>query len=310
MNALHSIRSVDVDAEKAAKTRSGLYRLGYRPKEGALPVPIPYLRFTGKFNDQSEMDGYIDLATWMNATLPELEGIDWLSIDENLLPSLIADHPLDLLLEAQHAAFEELRIVDCVKHSAMFRSLPVLDARPGAVLIERVSVGNEDIYYNLESQADLAIPLSFVLGRSVLPLTALKTVGVGDVLLVENAIGYAQSQHKRLFEFEFKQESIMLGERLLNDDRAFDRTGHNDVTAGSGSEQGINALPIELSFVLLEKTVTLGELKAMSPGEIVALPPDQLMDVEIRANQQRFARGELVELPNGQFGVEIRTLWP
>jgi flagellar motor switch/type III secretory pathway protein FliN len=59
----------------------------------------------------------------------------------------------------------------------------------------------------------------------------------------------------------------------------------------------------------MEKTVTLAELKLLTPGEIVELSKNNILDVEIRANQKKFARGELIQLPDGQLGVEIRTIW-
>jgi len=284
--------------------------LGYQPSQGVLPVPTPYLRFAGRFDDQSEIGGYIDLTTWMNAVLPAVKGIDWLSVDDNLLPSLIADHPLNLILDTQHSPFAELRIVDYVRDTALLTSLPSLAASPGAVLIDHVSIGDVAGFPGLNANPTLSIPLSFVLGYSVLPVRALETVGVGDVMLVEHATGYVQSHHKRLFKFELNQESVMIGESLLNEESTASDTSKAFKSASANSEEGINALPIELSFVLFDKTVTLGELKALNPGEIMALPPDQLMDVEIRANQQRFASGELVQLPNGQFGVEIHKIWP
>ena len=73
---------------------------------------------------------------------------------------------------------------------------------------------------------------------------------------------------------------------------------------------GLAALPIELSIVLMEKLVPLEQVKTITPGEIIELPHSAMLDVEIRINQAHFARGELIQLPNGQLGVEIHQLWP
>ena len=75
------------------------------------------------------------------------------------------------------------------------------------------------------------------------------------------------------------------------------------------SQSTLSALPVELSFVLMEKSVTLAELQTMLPGQIVDLPKDQLCQVDIRVNHQPFARGELVQLADGQLGVEIHRTW-
>ena len=150
----------------------------------------------------------------------------------------------------------------------------------------------------------LRVPLTFSLGYSVLPYNTLATIEVGDVLLIEHTEGRVSSHGKTLFTSELNQETIMILERDENGE-------HDKVDAPStASATGLNTLPVELSFVLLEKIVPLNELKAITPGEIVELPPGAMLDVEIRANQRSFARGELIQLANGQLGVEIRTLWP
>jgi len=77
----------------------------------------------------------------------------------------------------------------------------------------------------------------------------------------------------------------------------------------SDMQRGLARLPVELTVVLMEKTVTLAELKQIAPGEIMPLPQNSVLDVEIRANQQKFASGELIQLPDGQLGVEIRKIW-
>jgi type III secretion system YscQ/HrcQ family protein len=135
-------------------------------------------------------------------------------------------------------------------------------------------------------------------------LSALSTIEVGDVLLIEHTEGRVSSNGKTLFTSELTQEAIMILNRTENE------TEHHDTSAmPDENTTGLNSLPIELSVVLMEKIVPLNQFKAITPGEIIELPPDAMLNVEIRANQRCFARGELVQLANGQLGVEIRTLW-
>ena len=304
---MKAIRLVDIDGERQAKNRSLLYQLGYQPKESSVLLSTPYLYFNGIFNDQSEIKGYVDLGSWLTTVMPEVEGIDWLSVDEKLLPSLISSHPLAITLNDQHTAFTELRIIDCVKEISHLKALLSLGSNVGPVLIEKIFPGNVHHFLNLNAHSNLSVPLIFCLGSSFLSVAALRTIEVGDVLLIERTTNHVHSHNKELFQFELNQESIMI---VANANASAEDIPENEPTVcGLEGGVGIDTLPVELCFVLLQKTVTLGELKAMIPGEKLPLPPDQLLDVDIRANQQRFARGELVQLSNGQLAVEIHKIW-
>jgi type III secretion protein Q len=311
MNRLTALRSID--AETQGNVRARLEYLGYQPQETGLLADKLYLRFQATFEDGSEITGYIDKATWLSQSMPVLQGIDWLSVDENVLPSLIAAHPFQLSLLGQHASVTHCRIVELVKDVEPLSALPSLPATTGVVIIEnlvrKISDALSDSAFELEMQDKLPVPLEFYLGRTVMPVQGLSSINVGDVLLVEQLIGHVKSRNQTLFKFELGEDSIMIIEH--NDELLMDEIPQKTVDTKHAEEKnGINNLPIELSVVLLEKMVTIGELKAILPGEILNLPPDALMDVEIRANQRCFARGELIQLSSGQLGVEIRKIWP
>lgn len=69
----------------------------------------------------------------------------------------------------------------------------------------------------------------------------------------------------------------------------------------------VDDLPIKVEFVLHRQTFTLAELSAMVEGQVIALPVDVHMSVNLLANGEPFATGELVQLDTG-LGVEIQTL--
>ena len=311
MKMLDALRRVDV--QRQGNVRSRLCYLGYQPRETELLVDKVYLRFCAQFEDASEMTGYIDKASWLNQAMPELQGIDWLSVDENVLPALIVACPLKLGLIYQHSRIRECRICEIVRDASDLISLPALNTETGVVIIEnfhrKVSDEFPDSLFESELQRNLPVPLSFFVGTSTLPLEALFLIEIGDVLLVEKITRHVKSRGKILFKFELQQESIMIiehNDELLADDSPLEviDTNYNE------GDANINTLPVELSVILLEKTVTLGELKAILPGEVLTLPGNTMMDVEIRVNQRCFARGELVQLSNGQLGVEIQKIWP
>lgn len=71
----------------------------------------------------------------------------------------------------------------------------------------------------------------------------------------------------------------------------------------------VDAIPVRLTFDLGERSMTLGELRRLQPGEIFTL--DRPLDagaVIVRANGAPVGSGELVEV-DGRIAVTIRTLY-
>jgi type III secretion protein Q len=304
MNRLTALRYVDEEAQALGNVRTRLQHLGYQPQENSFLAAKYYLRFHGEFADASKISGYIDIASWMSQALPALEGIDWFSVDEQILPSLIASYPLRLKLTHQHVALKTCQIVELVKDTQLLIALPSLAAAPGVVLVENFTRVVSETFSDEIMNGNLPIPLVFNLGHSALPYHALSSIQTGDVLLIEHVAGQINTHGKTLFKFELEQESIMITESDNEEPVDADSHAHQ-----AGGRTGLDHLPIELSIVLMEKTVSLAELKTITPGEVMSLPPEALTDVEIRANQRSFARGELIQLSNGQLGVEIRKIW-
>jgi len=311
MKILNALRRVDVQSH--GNVQSKLCYLGYQPRPTELLVDKVYLGFSVQFEDASEMSGYIDRASWLSQAMPELQGLDWLSIDENVLPALIAACPMTLDLTYQHSPVSECRITEIVKDVCHLITLPSLSTETGVVIIEnfsrRISEEHPGSVAELELQRKLPIPITFCVGTSTFPLGALSLIEIGDVLLVEKITCHGNSRGKILFKFELQQETIMIiehNDELLVNDLPLEvvDTNYKD------GDADIDTLPVELSVILLEKMVTIGELRAILPGEILNLPANIMMDVEIRANQRCFARGELIQLSNGQLGVEIQKIWP
>lgn len=67
---------------------------------------------------------------------------------------------------------------------------------------------------------------------------------------------------------------------------------------------GLNHLPVKLEFVLYRKNVTLAELEAIGQQQLLSLPVNAELNVEIMANGVLLGNGELVQM-NDTLGVEI-----
>lgn len=305
MKIFSALRRVELSAHTLASLCAQLTQQGYQPQLSRPLAGIRYLRFHAQFEDLAEIIGLLDLTAWARAALPILEGIDWLSVEDSVLHPLLAEQPLHLALSHQHAPIMQTRVVELVTDVNPLQDLPCLEAVPGAIMVEQYTPRTLIDVSELPSLQSLQIPLTFSIGYSRLPLAALDTIEVGDVLLIEHNEGRVRSKGTTLFTSELSKEGIMILNRT--EDEPFQQESQHDVSAENAT--GLNSLPVELSIVLLEKTVPLSQFKSITPGEIIELPPGAMLDVEIRANQHRFARGELVQLANGQLGVEIRALW-
>jgi type III secretion protein Q len=307
MGALTALRSVDVQDQPLGNSAARLCHLGYVILPQALLPATRYMRFRTQFADQSHMTGLIEIASWLTNAVPEVDGIDWHTLDEKLIPSLIAAYPLHLEIVNQHSSILNNVVAELVNDTHDLARYPRVATTSGAILIEQFHYGQtSDGGINAIHDAEdrLIRKLDFVVGYSNVPLHALATIEVGDVLLIAHRQERVIAADTALFNFSLNQQSILID----------DLTDHDDQQCADKENATMNAtsklddLPIELSFILMEKQVTLAELRTMAPGEVVELPPDQAMHVEIRANGRKFSQGELVQLSNGQLAVEIRLI--
>lgn len=307
---LSTLRSIDQQALALGSSCAQLRQLGYVIQDNALVTARLYLRFAAHFEDGAEIMGCIDIACWLTQTLPEIVGIDWLSLDERLLPALIAGFPLQLEFDRQHAPLKQCQVIELVRSSEALRCLPGLPTSSGVVLVEKFKCGIGGERSDPKHLSGLQIPLLFCLGTSKFPLRSLGVIQAGDVLLIDRPSGKVCSNNETLFQFKLDQESLMILEpndepEGLDSDTA-DLANHDSTV--KDPQNKFDNLPVQLSFILMEKSVTLAELKAMIPGETITISADAIMNVEIRVNQHKFARGELVQLTDGSLAVEIRQI--
>jgi len=305
MKPLSSLRRINLQAPSPDSTSLLLHQCGYEPYYTTNLGGNYYLEFSGQFEDESEIAGYVDVSTWMNQALPNLSGLDWASVDHQVLPSLMAAYPLTLNLVHQHAPIQNCQLGEIVSDLSDLGGLPCLELASGAVLVKRFKQGNLFAPQDQKEFEGLPVPLVFCIGSSSLPIQALSQVEIGDVLLIEHVAGRVLTNKKPLFKFEFNKGKIMILDNSENEVEGLVPLNGPEPDV----DNSLDRLPIELSVVLMEKTVTLAELKLLAPGEVVELSKNNILDVEIRANQKKFARGELIQLPDGQLGVEIRTIW-
>lgn len=312
MKPFTALREVDADAQQRNQLTTQLSAFGYAPDVGVLPAGTRFLQWSARFVDQSSMVGYVDIAQWVSQSMPHLAGIDWLSIDDALLPSLLSECPLQLDLRQQHATTATCEIHAVTGERARLRLLPRLAARDGWVWVESFQPGPARDLQVSELAASVPVTVTFLLGSSTLAARQLPSMEVGDVLRINNVALRGCHDQISLFAFALQQDAIMIEDMDEQNDGAFDDVDAVDVNdddnAARSSRAMIDALPIDLTFVLMEKSVKLADLNKLVPGTMLEIPDDQIRRIEVRANRTTIAHGELVQLADGQLGVEIHRL--
>ena len=155
----------------------------------------------------------------------------------------------------------------------------------------------------------LPILLRAEIGRSRLSAEAVTGLTIRDTIRIEHAW---ISQGGELW---LGQGSFGVGARLddtqLTITRAFGTIpimSTPEFTENNNAEAlPVEHIPLQLAFDLGERTLTLGELKALQPGQVLDLGRPLSSCVNIRVNGALIGTGELVEV-DGSLGITIATL--
>lgn len=156
----------------------------------------------------------------------------------------------------------------------------------------------------------LPIALRAEIGRSTLSAAMLRALSLRDVILIE--------QHSVTQSGELWLGRGAFGIRVRHDDthlivtEALSTIGtlmtptESPSTAGS-APVALDEIPVQLAFDLGELEFTLGQLKALQPGQVLDLARPLGSALNIRANGALIGYGELVEV-DGRLGVAIAAL--
>lgn len=149
--------------------------------------------------------------------------------------------------------------------------------------------------------SDIPVPIQFVVGWTDLPVTNFKNIEKYDVILFDECLIYNENNfyikigRRNAIEahIEGKKISVLssLEKIMLEDEMQI-------------SENQIDEIDIRLTFDLGERTLSLAELRLLSPGYIFDLGRDLRKSVFIRANGKIIGEGELVDI-DGQTGVSV-----
>ncbi|WP_048439644.1 type III secretion system cytoplasmic ring protein SctQ [Caenimonas sp. SL110] len=164
-------------------------------------------------------------------------------------------------------------------------------------LRDQPAIANEDDW------KELPVRLSLVAGWVDLSASALRSVALHDVVLLDECL---LSQDNRLMVLVGPRLGVLCslaGNELevLQGVREMMADVDDSVAASSGL---IDDVPVRLTFDLGEREISLGDLRSLQPGYLFNLGRDPKSTVSIRANGRLIGNGELVDI-EGRVGVSV-----
>ena len=264
------------------------------------------------------------LAAWTDARLPDLGAGDLpealrAAALETLLAEAVtafapvsASGPVHVLAEPRDAALPHAWTLAARAEARGETALAVLEADDLGLmllagLLGRVPPGAAAAI----DESALPVRLRAEIGRAVLPAAELRTLGGGDVVLLDEYLvgpegelwlGIAQGQGLRV-RAEHSSYLVTQGWTSL-----MTQTVPPDDAAAAAEPLDLDAIPVRLTFDLGDRTLPLAELRQLQPGAVFDLQrPLSDGPVMIRANGALVGTGELVEV-DGRIGVRVGTL--
>lgn len=251
----------------------------------------------------------VDLRAWFSQQLEEKSGLraDLVSADD--IRDLFHYSGGELSLSLPGEALAALSLVAPAMTGCPAQALPVVSTSCGDGWLLQVSdYCRSHLHRYLPSLRQGALPLRLdcVLGHSLLSMRYVKKLAPGDVLLINQMTETVQCANRTLAKYRQQEDYFMLEDHYDDeDDNAFYPPLHE--TAGGGQPIGVNNIPVQLTFIINQITMTLDELEALHIGDVIDAGEGGESSIAIHANGALLAQGELV-MVDERLGVEIQAL--
>jgi len=155
---------------------------------------------------------------------------------------------------------------------------------------------------------DCPLRLTASIGSSRLPARLAASLQIGDAVLIDHPV-LGEDGSFRLAAGRWGLRVRTDGPRLV----VVETLNATELTMASTDKRegaaALDDLPLELSFDLGVRSMTLGELRVLQVGQVLELERPLSEGVHIRANGRWLASGELVEI-DGRMAVSITALAP
>lgn len=151
----------------------------------------------------------------------------------------------------------------------------------------------------------LPLPARVEIGSTALTRRVLRSLRPGDVLRIAKPSARLWLAEHKSIPLAFIDGVLVVQDK--NETHGLIEKGRSPDPASIDSAWDLGYLPIELSFSLHTIELTVGQLAALRPGDVLRFGVGAADDLRVLANGKLAAKAELVEVA-GELAAEIKTL--
>jgi len=272
--------------------------------DAELAMPVHVGHRMGIIADNGAWRAWIDPREWLCQQLPELAAMASAACDTAKIAALFNALPRPLTFEHGALPYQRLQAVG-IADMPPATLAPRLAATECTVwLTELAETGIMQPAKAGSYLAGMTLPVEWIIGNSNLPPALAPKLVMGDVLLINDITRRLRCQGTTIGTFWQNDEMMMMNEEY--DDDGLDMQDPEDFAATTLPDT-LTPVPLKVEFILQRRHLTLGELQHLYAGKVMEMDPSSEKHIEIRANGQLIAKGELVQLED-RLGVEITEL--
>ncbi len=268
MRVLDSKNSINDDKDSdSMRILSSLY-LSQLPISSAY-----YFKIKGQ-NTLGSFTGLVSVNQAMDILYSEKK-IDWEHIPEAYLHILFSQKCSQLLFPFTKESMP-LTIDNICLGEQEKVSYPVINTAIGDIFICSFK---KHYGWTLSLKNKINAIAQFQLGNSTLSLSLLKTVSLGDVILIDSIDFSLIIGAKRWMRYQWQEgeNAVILDEELLTNE-IIKEESTEDITLQENIElKAIKAIPITLSFLLASKVLPLEQIEGLLPGQQIILPDNAVI---------------------------------
>ncbi|WP_413794726.1 MULTISPECIES: FliM/FliN family flagellar motor switch protein [unclassified Pseudomonas] len=296
MRAL-KLRRIDPRLHACTQAIERWRRAGRTAGLGRVPDRSGFIRFRAQ-GEGGDWHGLILARDWLHRALPTLQS--WVGPECPLssIVDLFRAVPRPVPLEVGELYYSRLADIEGVGGARCpAHDVPWLDTPRGRVWVMRLPPRGTVTDTWLKS---LPLRLVLQLGVSDLRAASLRRLREGDVLRISERTQRGFLANRCLGVFTFTEEGLHMQPTVADADP--------QTIPSPGPSVDPGTLAVRLEFVLATHDIDLAQLSQFIDGHLIPLAADAARHIEVRANGQPVAVGELVQL-DAQLGVELRKVY-
>ncbi|MCT6516838.1 FliM/FliN family flagellar motor switch protein [Proteus vulgaris] len=272
-----------------------------------LPISsAQYFKIKGN-NTFGSFTGIVQVIQVMDKIYPEKK-IDWELVPEVYLRTLFSQKYSQILFPFSKEPMSLMIDNICLGEQENF-SYPVISTEFGDIFISSFQKNYE---WALSPKNKISAITHFLFGRSTVSFSLLKTLSLGDIVLIDNVDFILTVGEKTWMRYQWQEgeNTVVLDEKLLTHETEHEELVEDtQITLQKNIElKAIQSIPVTLSFLLTSKTMLLEQIEELSPGQQITLPDNALRHITLIANGIAIAQGELIKIGE-RFAVEIQRAY-